>query len=406
MYESVESLKGIDDPAQRASAYQQIMNKMKLAGIDTSSLNPNKAPDNDTLTSFETGLGMHGQILADAKTQAETQESAAKASSEQATAGLTNRKLKIAQSAKPGDYDSTIDQVAGSNPALAARTKSMVNFSLSRGDFEGAQKAMTAANEQVGAVEKETNPQLLAFKAREAANSAAIQQAIKNGSAEDAGRMLAQRIVAPSEIAARSNPSFLVQANNAALKYDPKYNAAKADADFNVAKSPQNVNFFGSANSLTNKGGTLDQLEAQYKKLPNGQIPSFNKISDWVSAAAGKGPTAGFAQTAVGVADDYSKVMGGGTGSDTSRLQVLQTLSQAHSPEQFKAAVDAARAAIGSQQDSRIGDNPILKNMYGGGTAAQRTPSTVKLKAPNGQIKEVPADQVDHYKSKGAVPVP
>ena len=27
---------------------------------------------------------------------------------------------------------------------------------------------------------------------------------------------------------------------------------------------------------------------------------------------------------------------------------------------------------------------------------------TVKMKAPNGQIKDVPADQVEHYKSKGA----
>jgi hypothetical protein len=395
IYEGIEGLKGIDDPAQRALAYQPILNKLKLAGIDTSSLNPNKVPSDEELTAYETQLGMHGQLLADAKTQAETKESAAKAASEQATAGLTNLKLKIAQSAKPGDYDATIQQIAGNTP-LAARTKSMVNFALSRGDFEGAQKALSAANEQVGAIEKETNPALLQFKAREAANSAAIQQAIKNGSAEDAGKMLARRLVAPSEIAARSNPSFLVQANQAALKIDPAYNAEKAEADFSVARSQQNVGFFGSANSLTNKGGTLDQLEKQYAKLPNGKIPSFNKISDWISAAAGKGPTAGFAQTAVGVADDYSKVMGNGTGSDTSRLQVLQTFSQAHSPEQFKAAVDAARAAVGSQQDARIGDNPILKNMYGSGTASQRTPAPAK---PDGatHIGVGSIDKKKHY---------
>ena len=31
---------------------------------------------------------------------------------------------------------------------------------------------------------------------------------------------------------------------------------------------------------------------------------------------------------------------------------------------------------------------------------------TVKMKAPNGQISDVAADQVEHYKSRGAVVVP
>ena len=79
-----------------------------------------------------------------------------------------------------------------------------------------------------------------------------------------------------------------MQANTAAMKYDPTYNAAKADADFNVAKLPQNVAFFGSANSLTNKGGTLDQLEAQYKNLPNDRkFPLFNKLQDYLSYQSG-----------------------------------------------------------------------------------------------------------------------
>jgi hypothetical protein len=401
MYEGIEGLKGVDDPAQRFTAYQQILNKLKMGGIDTSTLNPNKPPSNDELTGFETQLGMHGQVLADAKTAAETKESEAKASSEQATAGLTNLKLNIAKNTKPGDYDSTIDQIAGrTNPALAARTKSMVNFSLSRGDFEGAQKALNAANEQVGAIEKETNPALLQFKAREAANSAAIQQAIKNGSAEDAGRMLAEHLVAPSEIAARSNPSFLVKANEAALKHDSTYNAQKADADFNVAKSPQNSAFFGSANSLTNKGGTLDQLEAQYKKLPGQRkIPAFNSLQDYLSYHSGDPAVAGFMQTALAAADDYAKVVGGGVGSDTSRLQFMQSFSHAHSEAGFKASVDAARAGVGSQQDARIGDNPILKNMYGGGTAAQRTATKTAPAKPEGATHYGigSADKKKHY---------
>ena len=70
-------------------------------------------------------------------------------------------------------------------------------------------------------------------------------------------------------------------------------------------------------------------------------------------------------QTAIGVADDYAKVMGGGTGSDTSRLQVLQSFASAHNPQQMQAALDAARGAINSQTRSRIGSNNILQKMYG-----------------------------------------
>jgi hypothetical protein len=359
----------------------------------------------------------HKAAIAEVKAQAETAEASGKAAEsqaklpgEQAESTIKGVQAKMISGAQPGTFDTAIDQIApptGPNAALNARTKVMVNSALGRGDLEGAKKALTDASTQLGSLEKETSPQVLQFKAREAANSAAIQQAIKNGSAEDAGKMLAQRIVAPSEIAARSNPSFLVQANKAALKYDPTYSAEKADADFNVAKAPANVAFFGSANSLTNKGGTLDQLEAQYKKLPSAarKIPLFNTIGDYLSYHGGGPGMAGFMQTALAAADDYAKVVGGGVGTDTSRLQFMQTFSHAQSPEQFKASIDAARAGVGSQQDARIGSNPILKNMYGGGTAASRTTTggAVKMKSPTGQIKEVPADQVDHYKSKGAV---
>jgi hypothetical protein len=327
-----------------------------------------------------------------AQATAESNLFAAQLPGAQAESGIKQIQLNMMQGAKPGDFDTAIDQIApptGPNASLNARTKSMVNFALGRGDIEGAKKAVGDASAQLGSIEKETSPAMLQFKAKEAANSAAIQQAIKNGSAEDAGKMLAQHLVAPSEIAARSNPSFLVQANKAALKYDSTYDAEKADADFNVAKAPQNVDFFASANSLTNKGGTLDQLEDQYKKLPTDlgrQFPFLNTIQDYRSYQAGNPAMAGFKQTALAAADDYAKVVGGGTGSDASRAEFMQGFSHIHSAAGFQAAIDAARAGVGSQQDARIGSNPILKNMYGGGTAASRTTAS-PTKQPAGSAQ-------------------
>src|SRR5579864_8960106 len=99
-----------------------------------------------------------------------------------------------------------------------------------------------------------------------------------------------------------------------------------ADADYKVASSPANIAFFGSAKSLTDPGGTLDQLANASRNIPQSQIPAFNTIADWEKAETGSGPIAKYASLALGVADDYSKVMGGGQGSDASRAQALKLI--------------------------------------------------------------------------------
>lgn len=156
---------------------------------------------------------------------------------------------------------------------------------------------------------------------------------------------------------------------NRAAERAPNADLTTNSAGFKVAGSPAQVAFFGSAKSLTDKGGTLDQLQSQSAKLQNGKIPLFNKVSDYVSYQSGDPAMAGFMQTAIGAADDYAKVMGGGTGSDSARLSVLQSFSNAHNPAQMKAAIDAARGAVGSQIKSRIGNNAVMQKMYNEGAA-------------------------------------
>src|ERR1017187_9181655 len=67
----------------------------------------------------------------------------------------------------------------------------------------------------------------------------------------------------------------------------------------------------------------------------------------------------------VGVADDYGKVMGGGTASDTARNSALRLFGQAASPDQRAQAIAATRNAVQSQRDSRIGNNQFLQRKYG-----------------------------------------
>lgn len=194
------------------------------------------------------------------------------------------------------------------------------------------------------------------------------EQQAKQGDPNQAGQMLANGSLTLADMKTRGmTPKFIMDATKSAQAIDKTYNPADEMAAENVAKSPTQNQFFGSANSLIAKNGTLDQLQANYDKLPNGKFPLLNKYSDYVSFAAGHPEMAGFMQTAIGAADDYAKVMGGGQGSDSARLEILHSFAASHSPQQMKASIDSARAAVGSQVESRIGKNKFLMRQYGYG---------------------------------------
>lgn len=215
-------------------------------------------------------------------------------------------------------------------------------------------------------------------------------QTIADGDPAAAAKLLVDGTVAPSQIISARKPEFAQKAFSAAQQLNPQWNAQKAEGDFKVASSPAQVAFFGSAKSMIDKGGTLDQLAAAAKDIPDGQIPIFNSVADAIKASTGSGPIAKYASIALGVADDYSKVMGGGQGSDTSRTQALQLISAKQSPEQRAASIEGIRGAVSSQTNSRIGSNSVLQKMYGqaalptktyqGHTYEQQQDGTWKLK--------------------------
>jgi len=214
-------------------------------------------------------------------------------------------------------------------------------------------------------------------------------QAVQDGDPLAAGKMLHDGDVAPSQLVSSRKPEFAQKAFSEAVRLGKEsgdgWNAQSAEGNFTVAKSPANVAFFGSAKSLTNKGGTLDQLADAAKDIPKGQIPVFNTIADVMKASTGSGPIAKYASILLGVADDYSKVMGGGNGSDTSRNQALQLVPAADSPEQRAAAIEGIRGSVNSQLNSRIGSNPVMQRMYGGNIEAGAQ-AGAKQAAPKFQV--------------------
>jgi hypothetical protein len=199
------------------------------------------------------------------------------------------------------------------------------------------------------------------IKAREART----QQIVNQGTADDAGKLLANRSLTLSELKSRQvTPKFITDAVAAAQKYDPTYKAAEAEGQGKIAGSPANQQFFGNTDSLLVKGGTLDQLAQTHAALGNTSLPFANKLENWKQAQLGQGPQAAFAAAALGVADDASKVMSGGTGSDASRQQALDIIGRDLSNEGMAASIAQVRKQIESQRNGRVGTNPYLKDMY------------------------------------------
>ncbi len=357
---------------QHFPAIQQIA---QLAATD-----PVKA--RQSLSVLENGLIGDKAQNEQAHTIAETHASQAKADLDNADAGLKQLNLKLMQGSKPGMFDSDVDNIFppsdAKNQAANAMLKAQINNALSRpGGYEDAKKFVSSAMESVqstrAAIQKETDPAVQAAKLHLAVAEKSAEQAIADGDPKAAAKLLVDETVAPSQLISSRKPAFAQQAFTEAEKMQPGWSATKADADYKVASSPQQVAFFGSAKSLTDKGGTLDQLKDAGKDIPQNDIPVFNTVADAIKASTGSGPIAKYAAIALGVADDYAKVMGGGQGSDTSRTQALNIISAKQSPEQRESSLEGIREAVGSQTNSRIGNNDVLRKMYGGSVPEAKT---------------------------------
>lgn len=374
IYNGINGIIGITDPTQRAQALTpliQTAQQNKIVDPQTAQqllANPGAITDAQ-LQQFQHRLGISAAFL--------------KSVSSKESADTAEKKLTASMDPNSSLYAPTKASVAlGTAPGATAIKASDVNQA-------GAKAAAEAAAKQ---------PYEMAL--------ARQRQALSQGDPNAAAQLLVDGDATLSELKARgATPDFIAKSLFAAKRLSSgKYNAQTADAQYSVAKSPANVAFFGSAKSLTDPGGTLDQLEAAGKEIPGGKIPVFNSIADWEKAATGSGPIAKYASIALGVADDYAKVMGGGQGSDSSRTQALNLIGAKQSPEQRSASVSGIRGAVGSQTNSRIGSNPTLRRMYGDIATAAPAAGGFTVTAPDGSTHNFAnQDQADTFKKLAGI---
>jgi hypothetical protein len=112
------------------------------------------------------------------------EEALKKAQGQQASteAALGQVKLNVLKNSKPGDLDTQIDQLAPPNGRfgdLNSQMKTMVNGALSRGDVDTANRILTDGFNQIGDINKETNPSIIQARAQQAAVTARIVEPLR-----------------------------------------------------------------------------------------------------------------------------------------------------------------------------------------------------------------------------------
>jgi hypothetical protein len=226
------------------------------------------------------------------KDQAATQKDQADLPRVRADAEIAQNKLRMIQNAKPDDYMALVDQIAPpsvkENSALNQRTKSQVQFYLSKGNLEGAQTVLTNAANEVRQLEVATDPRVQANKvnltianadARANANitnsgmtpddfKSAGEQYARTGVMPPMGRDTATRgrIMHEAQAWARDNglgPSDLVSMQAA-------YSGDKESLKKFQTQRDQIVSFENTASK------NLDQFLQAASKIPDTGVPWLN----------------------------------------------------------------------------------------------------------------------------------
>jgi hypothetical protein len=191
---------------------------------------------------------------------------------------------------------------------------------------------------------------------------AQMEQSAREGDPVAAGKLLAQGLIAPSQIPGRS--SFRVKAIEAASKIDPNFNAAKAETQYQYAHNVQTQNTLNMISAMEEKGGSIDIAEKAAQNLPALDSKILNKVFNATETQFGSANITNFHTAMLGLADEYSKVMGGGVSSDTGRQQALDILKDSYSKGQLAGAISIMKQDITARKRAMVRDNPTLKALY------------------------------------------
>lgn len=218
--------------------------------------------------------------------------------------------------------------------------------------------------------------------------------------ADIAGK-LADATMVPSQLSKRSkqyNQTWNAADTASWNKYGKPYDGAQAESEFTYSKQKTTQDTLKLIDGVVDKGGSLEIAQNAAKGLPGMDQQTLNKVFNLAKGEFGNQAITDFHTAMLGLADEYSKIMGGGVSSDTGRQQALDLLKDAYSKGQMAGAVAIVKKDIAARQRAIIGKNRFLQKQYYGSNGM-----TATMIAPDGKtVQEVPVSQTGYYTSKGA----
>lgn len=170
-------------------------------------------------------------------------------------------------------------------------------------------------------------------------------------------------------------------------KYGKPFNIAQAQTDYKYANQGQTQNTLKMIDGMSEPGGAIDIASKAAQNLPQFNSATANKVFNATATEFGNTEASNFHTAMLGLADEYSKVMGGGVSSDTGRQQALDVLKASYSKGQLSGAIQIMQRDIAARKSALIGDNRYLQNQFGKAAAPtqQQQPQGTPVRV-NGQI--------------------
>ncbi len=172
----------------------------------------------------------------------------------------------------------------------------------------------------------------------------------------------------PSQLSKRSKDynQKLEQANQYSMqKFGKPFDIAQAQTDYTYAKNAQTQNTLKMIQGMVEPGGAIEIAQNAARNLPKFNNATLNKVFNAAATEFGSTDATNFHTSMLGLADEYSKIMGGGTATDTGRQQALDILKAAYSKNQLAGAIQVMRNDIAARQKAMIGDNRYLQKQFG-----------------------------------------
>lgn len=412
-------------PEQKAAVYQQQVQQLGKMGVDVSQMPP-QYPGDDQFKLVGAMVKGHKQLVDDAVKASEKGKNDADAA------------LKASEKAK---IDSEIDPNNPADPNIRKQKYEGILQKIQAGgisslqpedllfakSYELGQRKTTTQSDSLGVTSVNTStPSGIAGAAASGKGAPAQGGGSSGGGSSASGGNNVKDSLVDAIGQYKYNPMLL---NRIAVKHpeilaavtqkypdwsQPNYNAAnKAITD--LAPSGKTGQQITSYNTFLRHAGALYDAVNSLDNSKYGDL--LNKPMNWIAQHTGDPRVADFmAAMQPPMKEFQSFLLNNHAMHDEDVKDAHNLIDVNKTPQEIRAVLnrfaETGSARLSEQNESfkRVTGRDIPNLVSPQAAAAynkitSKGGGTVLMKAPNGQTKPVPADQVEHYKSLGAVPV-